>query len=162
MQRRLDSLRSHMESKQLGACVFMSVHNVHYYSDFLYCSFGRPYALVVTPTKTVSVSAGKVVRLRAHAQLSYTNIWTYHMEEITGTILFIYRNCFIVGIDPSGWKGSVSYGLGADISLPPCLATGIWNLVPKATSEPKSRGASLGTKLWRQSRGTALNFLLLW
>ncbi|XP_074618261.1 creatinase-like isoform X2 [Acropora palmata] len=58
MQRRLDSLRSHMESKQLGACVFMSVHNVHYYSDFLYCSFGRPYALVVTPTKTVSVSAG--------------------------------------------------------------------------------------------------------
>lgn len=58
MQRRLDSLRSHMENKQLDACVFMSIHNVHYYSDFLYCSFGRPYALVVTPTKTVSVSAG--------------------------------------------------------------------------------------------------------
>lgn len=54
----MDSLRSHMESKQLHACVFMSIHNVHYYSDFLYCSFGRPYALVVTPTKTVSVSAG--------------------------------------------------------------------------------------------------------
>ena len=159
MQRRLDSLRSHMESKQLDACVFMSIHNVHYYSDFLYCSFGRPYALIVTPTKTVSVSAGKVVRLRAHAQLSYTNIWTYHMEEITVTLLYIYRICSMLDTDPSGWKGSVPYGLGADISLPPCLATGIWNLVPKATSGPKSRGASLGTKLWRHVQRYCAQFL---
>ena len=62
-------------------------------------------------------------------------------------------------IDPSGWKGSVSYGLGADISLPPCLATGIWNLVPKATSGPKSRGASLGTKLWRHVQRYCAQFL---
>ena len=40
--------------------------------------------------------------VRAHAQLPYTNIFTYHMEEITGTLLYIYRNCFIVEIDPSG------------------------------------------------------------
>ena len=62
-------------------------------------------------------------------------------------------------IDPSGWKGSVPYGLGADISLPPCLATGIWNLVPKATSGPKSRGASLGTKLWRHVQRYCAQFL---
>ena len=43
--------------------------------------------------------------------------------------------------------GSVTYGLGADISLPPCLSVrpGIWKfsvLRLKATSGPKSRGAS--------------------
>ena len=97
--------------------------------------------------------------MRAHAQLSYKKICTYHMEEITGTLLYIYRNCFILEIDPSGWKGSVPYGLGADISLPPCLATGIWNLVPKATSGPKSRGASLGTKLWRHVQRYCAQFL---
>jgi len=84
---------------------------------------------------------------------------TYHMEEITGTLLYIYRNCSMLGIDPSGWKRSVQYGLGADISLPPCLATGIWNLVPKATSGPKSRGASLGTKLWRHVQRYCAQFL---
>ena len=86
-------------------------------------------------------------------------ICTYHMEEITGTLLYIYRNCFILEIEPSGWKGSVPYGLGADISLPPWLATGIWNLVPKATSGPKSRGASLGTKLWRHVQRYCAQFL---
>ena len=97
--------------------------------------------------------------MRAHAQLSYTNICTYHMEEITGRLLYIYRNCFMLGIDPSAGKGSVSYGLGADISLPPCLATGIRNSVPKATSGPKSRGASLGTKLWRHVQRYCAQFL---
>ena len=89
----------------------------------------------------------------------YTNSCTYHMEEITGTLWYIYRNCSMLDIDPSGWKGYVTYGLGADISLPPCLATGIWNLVPKATSGPKSRGASLGTKLWRHVQRYCARFL---
>lgn len=58
MQRRLDMLRVHMETNQLDACVFTSLHNIHYFSDFLYCQFGRQYGLVVTPTNSVSVSAG--------------------------------------------------------------------------------------------------------
>ena len=97
--------------------------------------------------------------MRAHAQLSYTNICTCHMEEIIGTLLYIYRNYFMLDVDPSGWKGSVPYGLGADISLPPCQAAGIWNLVPKATSGPKSRGASFGTNLWRHVQGYCVHFL---
>ena len=89
------------------------------------------------------------VSARAHAQLSYIHTCASHMEEISGKFLHIYWSCFMLEIDPSGWKGSVPYGLGADISLRHCLATGIWNLVPRATSGPKSRGASFGTKLWR-------------
>ena len=49
-----------METNGIDACVFTSYHNIHYYSDFLYCYFGRPYALIVTPSKTTSVSAGKL------------------------------------------------------------------------------------------------------
>ena len=81
------------------------------------------------------------------------------MEEITRPLGYIYSNCYYLEIELSEWKGSVSYGLGADISLPPCLATGIWNLVPKATSGPKSRGASLGTKLWRHVQRYCAQFL---
>ncbi|XP_078363580.1 creatinase-like isoform X2 [Oculina patagonica] len=58
MQRRLDMIRHHMETNEIDACVFTSYHNIHYFSDFLYCYFGRPYAFIVTPTKAVSVSAG--------------------------------------------------------------------------------------------------------
>ena len=87
-----------------------------------------------------------------------TRTFTYHLEEITGTLWYIYRNDLLIYIEPSGWKGSVTHGLGADISLPPCLATGIWNLAPKATSGPKSRGPSFGTTLWRHVQRYCAHF----
>jgi creatinase len=55
---RLADLRAAMEDSGIGACVFTSMHNVAYYSGFLYCAFGRPYALVVTGTDCVTISAG--------------------------------------------------------------------------------------------------------
>ena len=51
------ALRKVMAAHQVDAVVFTSIHNINYYSDFLYCSFGRPYALVVTHDKVVSISA---------------------------------------------------------------------------------------------------------
>ncbi len=42
----------------IGAAVFTSYHNINYYSGFLYCFFGRPYALVVTADTSTVVSAG--------------------------------------------------------------------------------------------------------
>ena len=86
--------------------------------------------------------------------------FTYHLEEVTGNLWHIYGNDALLRIEPSGWKGFVIDGLGADISLPPCLATGIWNLVPKATSGQKSRGASFGTTLWRHVQRYCSHFLL--
>lgn len=55
---RLKGLRKIMADKAIDACVLTSMHNIAYYSGFLYCSFGRPYAQVVTPTETVTISAG--------------------------------------------------------------------------------------------------------
>lgn len=57
MTRRLTRLREVMASLDMNAAIFTSYHNINYYSDFLYCSFGRPYALVVTHGTTTTVSA---------------------------------------------------------------------------------------------------------
>ena len=55
---RLAGLRAIMVDSGVDAVVLTSMHNVAYYSGFLYCAFGRPYAQVVTATDTVTFSAG--------------------------------------------------------------------------------------------------------
>ncbi|MEM9603422.1 MAG: aminopeptidase P family protein [Pseudomonadota bacterium] len=55
--RRRAGLRSAMAAGDLDAVLLTSIHNVNYYGDFLYCAFGRPYALVVTADRVVSLSA---------------------------------------------------------------------------------------------------------
>ncbi|OOY07314.1 M24 family metallopeptidase [Thioclava sp. F36-7] len=55
---RLAGLRAAMTEAGIDACLFTSMHNIAYYSGFLYCAFGRPYALVVTPSDSVTISAG--------------------------------------------------------------------------------------------------------
>ncbi len=57
MNRRLSLLRTHMAAQDIDAVVLTSIHNINYYGDFLYCSFGRSYALVVTPATSVLISA---------------------------------------------------------------------------------------------------------
>ena len=55
---RLMGLRSAMDATGAEVVVLTSMQNVAYYSGFLYCSFGRPYALVVTASEAVTISAG--------------------------------------------------------------------------------------------------------
>ena len=55
---RLTGLRTILRDKGVNAAVFTSMHNIAYYSGFLYCAFGRPYGLVVTATDCVTISAG--------------------------------------------------------------------------------------------------------
>ena len=58
MQRRQDAIRFHMADNNIDAVLFTSYHNINYYSDFLYCRFGRRYGLVITQDAATSVSAG--------------------------------------------------------------------------------------------------------
>ncbi len=58
MARRQDTLRTYMAEKNIDATLFTSYHNVNYYSDFLYCQFGRRYGLIVDHNKATSISAG--------------------------------------------------------------------------------------------------------
>ena len=48
-----------MSDNDLDAVIFTSYHNINYYSQFMYCYFGRPYGLVVTKDNITTVSAGK-------------------------------------------------------------------------------------------------------
>jgi creatinase len=56
-ERRLSGLRRIMAARDLDAVVLTSFHGIKYYSDFLFTYFGRSYALVVTPTEQVTVTA---------------------------------------------------------------------------------------------------------
>ncbi|WP_227369417.1 M24 family metallopeptidase [Halomonas sp. M20] len=57
MKSRLDRLRRHMAENDIDAAVFTSYHNINYFSDFVYCKFGRDYGLVVTQDKFTTVTA---------------------------------------------------------------------------------------------------------
>lgn len=58
MQRRQDSIRKYMADNNVDAALFSSYHCINYYSDFLFCYFGRRYGLVITADKATSISAG--------------------------------------------------------------------------------------------------------
>ena len=55
---RLKDLRMTMQREGAEVALFTSMQSIAYYSGFLYCSFGRPYGLVVTDTECVTLSAG--------------------------------------------------------------------------------------------------------
>jgi len=56
-ERRLTTLRSIMDKSDIPAVLLTSMHNIAYYTGFLYCSFGRPYGCVVTQDVCTIVSA---------------------------------------------------------------------------------------------------------
>ena len=56
-ENRLKGLRKIITEKNLDAVILTSLQNIAYYSGFLYCSFGRPYACVVTDKRNIVVSA---------------------------------------------------------------------------------------------------------
>lgn len=56
-EQRLAGLRRIMAAQDLDAVLLTSMHGIAYYSGFLYCAFGRPYACVVTPDTSTTVSA---------------------------------------------------------------------------------------------------------
>ena len=57
MEGRLTQLRRAMEAQQVDAVLFTSYHNINYYTDFLYCSFGRFYGLVVDANTQTTISS---------------------------------------------------------------------------------------------------------
>jgi creatinase len=57
MEARLTRLRTHMNENVIDHVLFTSYHNINYYGDFLYCSFGRPYGLVISQDASTSISA---------------------------------------------------------------------------------------------------------
>ncbi len=91
--RRLAGLRAIMRARDMEAVILTSMHGVAYYSGFLYCAFGRPYACVVTAERAVTVSAnidaGQPWRRSADENVVYTdwrrdNYWRAVRDIIGG------------------------------------------------------------------------------
>jgi creatinase len=75
--RRLGALRAAMAAADVPAAVLTSMHNIAYHSGFLYCSFGRPYALVVTAEACTvvgaNIDAGQPWRRSVGSAVIYTD-----------------------------------------------------------------------------------------
>jgi len=54
---RLDKLRKAMSGNNLDMIILTSMHNIAYYTGFIYCSFGRPYGCIITKNKISTISA---------------------------------------------------------------------------------------------------------
>ena len=54
---RLNKIRETMFKKKVDMVILTSMHNIAYYTGFIYCSFGRPYGCVITEKKIVTISA---------------------------------------------------------------------------------------------------------
>ena len=54
---RVLKLREVMSANNIDMTILTSMHNIAYYTGFIYCSFGRPYGCVVTQEKIVTISA---------------------------------------------------------------------------------------------------------
>ena len=97
---RLSILRQVMSNRGLDACIFTSMHNIAYYSGFLYCSFGRPYGLIVTTDKSITISAGIDAAQpwrRCHGDnITYTD---WHRNNFFRSILSVTGKNITLGIE---------------------------------------------------------------
>ena len=97
---RLSILRQVMSNRGLDACIFTSMHNIAYYSGFLYCSFGRPYGLIVTTDNSITISAGIDAAQpwrRCHGDnITYTD---WHRNNFFRTILSVTGKNITLGIE---------------------------------------------------------------
>jgi len=74
---RSSKLREEMSKNNLDMIILTSMHNIAYYTGFIYCSFGRSYGCVITNKKVVTVSAnidaGQPWRRSAYDNIIYTD-----------------------------------------------------------------------------------------
>jgi creatinase len=91
MERRVTALRKEMAGSGVDAVLFTSYHNINYYSDFLFTSFGRNYALVITQdtntTISANIDAGQPWRRSFGDNLVYTDWQRDNYEHAVATVL---------------------------------------------------------------------------
>ena len=82
------------------------------------------------------------------------------MKETSRKLFYILRNCYTIWFELSGWKGSVTYGPVADLSLPRFLSvtTGIWTLTHKSDL----RAEISGSIVWYDALAPSPEVLMSW
>lgn len=119
MTSRLDSLRTVMSDMEIDSVLFTSIHNINYYSDFLYCSFGRPYGLVVTKNRAVTISAnidaGQPYRRTYGENLVYTD---WRRDNYTKAVLELVGDSQKIGVEFDHMNVSLLQKLKDSLSKP--------------------------------------------
>ncbi len=91
MTARNQRLREYMAGQGIGAALFTSIHNVNYFADFVYTSFGRHYGLVVTADRHVTISAnvdfGQPYRQSFGDNIAYTDWHKDNFFEAVKTLV---------------------------------------------------------------------------
>jgi len=99
-ENRLKGLRKIIAENNLDTVILTSLQNVAYYSGFLYCSFGRPYACVVTDKRNIVVSAnidaGQPGRRSYGENLIYTD---WERDNYFKAIISLIKKVKKIGIE---------------------------------------------------------------
>lgn len=100
MENRITRLRNYMAGHGIAATLFTSYHNINYYSDFLYCAFGRSYGLVVTDHEHTTISAnidgGQPWRRSVGDNISYTD---WQKENYFAAVKKLIKDGTTVGVE---------------------------------------------------------------
>ncbi len=100
MSRRNQRLREYMSGQGIDAALFTSIHNVNYFADYVYTSFGRNYGLVVTEKNHVTISAnvdfGQPYRQSFSENIAYTD---WHKDNFFEAVKTLVPNSGRVGIE---------------------------------------------------------------
>ena len=99
-ENRIKGLREIISQNDLDAVILTSMQNVAYYSGFLYCSFGRPYACIVTSKRNIVISAnidaGQPWRRWFGENLIYTD---WDRDNYLKAITSLLKNIKSINID---------------------------------------------------------------
>jgi len=100
MAGRLEGLRAYLAREGVDAALFTSIHNINYFTDFVYCSFGRSYGLVVTQESSTTISAnidgGQPWRQSFGEQLAYTD---WHRDNYFSAVTQLTAGARRVGVE---------------------------------------------------------------
>lgn len=100
MERRIGKLRAYMQAQGIESVLFTSIHNINYYADFVYCSFGRNFGLVITEGSHVTISAnvdyGQPWRQCFGDSITYTD---WHKDNYFHAVKKLVPNRGRVGIE---------------------------------------------------------------
>ena len=99
-ENRLKGLREIISRENLDAVILTSMQNIAYYSGFLYCAFGRPYACIVTLNQNIVISAnidaGQPWRRCFGENLIYTD---WERDNYLKAIVSILKHVKRVGVE---------------------------------------------------------------
>ena len=97
---RIQKLRTYMAAHNIYQVLFTSYHNIAYYSDFLYCHFGRFYGHVVGSDTATTISAnidgGQPWRRSVGDNLIYTD---WHRDNYFKAVQKLIPDGGTIGIE---------------------------------------------------------------